>query len=236
MHETLESVQLKSKKVIDGAIKVYLIFLSLPLILIDREAQILSLLMFTSLSVHAAGKHYFRLIKIPIFFLAASTVVILLITDGKEILSLGLLRVTDKSVEVALTTLIRSFATLSALIYLVLTTTVPEIVSAFRFLPFFIRELLLMTYRVIQHLIDDAFRLHMAAEARSGYFGFKRWINTTALLAYSLFLKSLRRAEMFDMAMESRCYSGIYPVQNVKNKGMFVVAVIVTLLVAGYLL
>jgi len=221
---------------IDGAIKVYLIFLSLPLILIDREVQIISLLTFTALSVHAAGRHYFRLMKIPIFFLVTSIVVILLTIEGKELFSFGILRVTDKSVEVALTALLRSFATLSALVYLILTTTLPEIVSAFRFLPSFVRELLLMTYRAIQHLIDDAFRLHMAAEARLGYLGFKRWINTTALLAYSLFLKSLRRAEMFEMAMESRCYSGIYPVQSVKNKGIGIAAVIITLLVVGYLL
>ncbi len=235
MYETLEAVQVESRKVVDGDIKVYFTLLSLTLALtLNRNAQITSLIIFSALSMYAAWRYYFKLLITPLAFLAAGTAVILFTLDGRTIAEFWVLRVTDNSLNTAVSVFIRSLASLSILLYLALTTSIPELVSAAKKLrlPDFFVEMLLLIYRAVQTLLDEAGRFDKAASSRLGYVSFKSTLRTTSILAYSLFLRSLSRADKFEVAMSARCYAGEFPVLEVRNRGFaicFATLLLVTL-------
>lgn len=238
MHEALERVQVESKKIIDGLVKIYFAFISLLLtILLNQKAQIAAIVIFSALSLHAAGKHYLRLLKVPLPFLLAGIVVILVTIDGKPVLEFWIFQITDRSIDTAISILLRSFASLSVLFYLIITTSVPEFVSALKKLklPDFIIEMLLLVYRTVQILLDEAERLDRAASSRLGYVSFKSFLRTASVLAYAIFIKSLDRAEKLDAAMAARCYTGKFLVLEIENRGLGVAAtVILTMILLGW--
>ncbi|MDK2876725.1 MAG: cobalt/nickel transport system permease protein, partial [Archaeoglobaceae archaeon] len=170
MTESLESVQINSKKLIGSNARVWLVLLSLPLIIVDIHAQLIALILFSALSLHAS-KYFLRLLILPAVFIVFSVAVILFTIDGKEILSLYFLRITDKSLEVALSTLI-----------------------------------MLLGYRSIQILLEEVENLKISADARLGFFGFRRRLRTTALMSYMIFLKSMEKVDKFEKAKMARCY------------------------------
>jgi cobalt/nickel transport system permease protein len=223
MRETLEGVQVESRKVLNGYVKVYFAFISLLLtILLNQKAQIAAIVIFSAISLHAAGKHYLKLLKIPLSFLIVGIVVILVTIDGEPILEFWIFQVTDKSLNTAISVFLRSLASLSVLLYLIITTPIPELVSALKKLklPDFAVEMLLLVYRTVQILFDEAKKLDCAASSRLGYTSFKSFLRTTSMLAYSLFIKSLSRAEKLDAAMVTRCYAGKFPMLEVENRGL----------------
>lgn len=234
MSESLESIQVRSKKLIDGPIKVWLVLLSLPLILIDFHAQLIALVLFSALSIHAS-KYFFNVLRIPLGFILLGTLVILFTIDGKELASFYFLKITDKSVETALNTMLRSFSAISAFSYLILTTTLPEFISAIR-VRGFVREIMLLGYRAIQVLLEEIESLRVSAEARLGFFGIRRSIKTTSMLSYMLFLKSLEKVEKFERAREARCDNGIFPAPNYKNRGSFFAVILLILIAMGLLI
>ncbi len=239
MRETLEKVQVESRKVVDGYVKVYFAFISLLLtILLNQKAQIAAIIIFSTLSLHAAGRYYLKLLKVPLSFLIAGIAVILVTIDGKPILELWIFQITDKSLNTAISVLLRSLASLSILFYLIITTSIPELVSALKKLklPDFAVEILLLVYRTVQTLFDEAERLDRAASSRLGYASFKSFLKTTSMLAYSLFIKSLSRAEKLNVAMAARCYAGEFPVLEVENRGLnLAIAVMLTIIFLGWM-
>lgn len=234
MSESLESVQVNSKKLIDGPIKVWLVLLSLPLILLDFHTQLIALVLFSALSIHAS-KYFFKIIKIPFGFIFLGILVILFTIDGKEVASFYFLKITDKSVETALNVMLRSFSALSAFSYLILTTTLPEFISAIR-LKGFVRELMLLSYRAIQVLLEEIESLRISAEARLGFFGIRRSIKTTSMLSYMLFLRSFEKVEKFERAKEARCDAGVFPMQKFKSKGSVFAVILLSLMAMGLLI
>ncbi len=217
MTESLEGVQVNSKKLMSPHLRVWLVLLSLPLILADIHSQLVALALFSALSIHAS-RYFLRLLFAPAVFILFSTAVILLTIEGNEIASLYFFRITDKSLEVAGSTLLRCFSALSAFCYLILTTTLPEFVNSIR-LKGFIREIMLLSYRAIQVLMEEAENLRISAESRLGFMGVRRWVRTMSLIGYMIFLRSLWRIEKFEMAKDSRCYSGIFPSIKVEYWG-----------------
>lgn len=241
MHGTLEEIQTVSKKIIRGDLRVYFSLISLFFAVISGKpaVHITAFLIFSALSVHAAGRYYFRVIKIPAYFLASSMLILVFFIPGKTVFDIPFLPLTvsDNSLKTAAVTAARAFASLSVLSYLVLTTTVPEIFSAFKRIrmPDFVVETALLMYRAIQILMDEAIRLDRAAASRLGYKSKKAFLNTAALLSYSLFVKSLIRAEKLDIAMEARCYHGIMPVKAEPGSGYGFASLILLLLIAAWM-
>ncbi len=233
MTESLESVQVTSRKLMSPHLRVWLVLLSLSLILVDIHAQLVALALFSALSIHAS-RYYFRLLFAPAVFILFSTAVILFTIEGNEIASLYFFKITDKSLEVAGSTLLRCFSALSAFCYLILTTTLPEFVNSLR-LKGFLREIMLLGYRAIQVLMEEAENLRNSAESRLGFRGVRRWIRTTALIGYMIFLRSLWRLEKFEMAKDSRCYSGIFPSRNVEHEGKIYAILIFMAISSGLL-
>jgi cobalt/nickel transport system permease protein len=160
--------------------------------------------------------------------------VILLFIPGKTVYQLYFLKISEEGINTALNTALRALASLSIMSFMILTTTIPEMFSAFKKLklPDFAVEISLLIYRVVQILLDEAVRLERSASSRLGYASRKVFVSTTALLSYSLFLKSLERAEKLDRAMDARCYSGVMPTLDRENTGAGYALAIAVLLVA----
>lgn len=231
MTESLESVQVNSRKLIGPDPRVWLVLLSLPLIIVDMHAQLIALILFSTLSLHAS-KYFLRLLMLPAVFIVFSVAVILFTIEGKEILSLYFLRITDRSLEVALSTLLRCFSALSAFCYLILTTTLPEFISALR-IKGFLKEIMLLGYRSIQVLLEEVENLKISADARLGFFGFRRRIRTTALMSYMMFLKSLEKVDKFERAKMARCYSGFFPSRKVESGRIFYAFLVFMAILSG---
>ncbi len=230
MHRTLEEVQMGSRKRINGDVKVYFSLACLLFVIFSGKVSVFALafLIFSALSIDAAGKHYVRLMKIPTLFLVPSVLLIAFLIPGSAIDVPFPVKPTREGVKVATTTLLRAYASLSILSYLILTTTIPEFFSALKKLriPDFFVEMAMLIYRTIQVLMEELDRLDRAADSRLGYVSKRAFVRTAALLGYSLFMKSLERAEKMSMAMESRCYSGNMPVRSERNSGYLISAIV----------
>ncbi len=238
MHETLEAVQMSSRKVVDGDLKVYLALSSLFLVMVlGKFSQIFAVVIFSVLCVYADRKAYIRIIRVPAFFLLGALVVILLTIDGKALVGFWIFRITEESIETAISVLLRSTASLSVLSFLIMTTSIPEFITALSKLriPKFIVEMLMLIYRTIQILFEEISKLDTAASSRLGYHGFRNMVRTASLLAFSAFMKSLKRSEIMEEALESRCYSGCYPLLQSRSRGAGISASIITAIVlAGW--
>ncbi len=241
MHRTLESVQVASRPAIDGPLKVYVSLLALVLVVAspNEATRLGALTSFSALALDAAGRHYLRLLGPPVAFLVPSLVVILAVTGGGEVVvRVWLLEVTAEAVETAATTGLRSLAALSVMAFLVLSTPVPELFAALRRLrvPAFVVDLSLFVYRGIQILLVEADRLRTAAAARLGYVDRRTQVRTTKLVAGSLLVGSLERAERVDEAMRARCYDGRMPTVERTNEGYAPAAVVLGVLAATVVL
>ncbi len=240
MHETLEEVQTVSRKIIEGNLRVHFSLLSLLFVVLSGKpaVYVAALLIFSAMSLHAAGRYYLKVVKIPAYFLASSMLVLMIFIPGNPVLELPLLplAVTGEGLGIAVIATLRAFASLSVLSYLVLTTTIPEIFSALKKLrlPDFAVETALLMYRAIQILMDEAVKLDRAASSRLGYITRRTFVNTAALLSYSLFIKSLIRAEKLDSAMEARCYRGVMPVMGRTSSGYGYASLILLALIAAW--
>lgn len=238
MHETLEVVQMRSRKIIDGNLKVYLALSSLFLVLVlGKFSQILAVVIFSVLCIYADWKAYLRIIRIPAFFLLGAMAVILFTVDGKVFASFWIFRITEESTSIAFSVLLRSTASLSILSFLIMTTSIPEFITAFSRLkiPKFVVEMLMLVFRAIQILFEEISRLDTAASSRLGYLGFRNMIRTASLLAFSAFMKSLKRSEIMEEALESRCYSGCYPLLDSRTEGAGISSLILSaLFLAGW--
>ncbi len=156
MHETLEIVQMRSRKIIDGNLKVYLALSSLFLVLVlGKFSQILAVVIFSVLCIYADWKAYLRIIRIPAFFLLGAMAVILFTIDGKVLASFWIFRITEESTGIAFSVLLRSTASLSILSFLIMTTSIPEFITALSKLkiPKFVVEMLMLVYRAFRFFL-----------------------------------------------------------------------------------
>ncbi|AGK62192.1 cobalt ABC transporter, permease protein CbiQ [Archaeoglobus sulfaticallidus PM70-1] len=223
MRETLEHIQLSSRKVLDGSLKIHFCLLLLLFVVTSGKVSVYlaAFAIFSCLSLYAAGWYYIRILKVPVYFLISGIIIILLFIPGKTAYQLYFLKISEEGIDTAINTTLRALASLSIMSFMILTTTIPELFSTFKRLrlPGFIVEMCLLVYRVIQILLDEAAKLDMSASSRLGYASKKVFVNTTALLSYSLFLRSLKRSEKLDRAMDARCYSGEMPVLDKRSRG-----------------
>ncbi|WP_202320651.1 cobalt ECF transporter T component CbiQ [Archaeoglobus neptunius] len=238
MHDTLEIVQMNSRKIIDGNLKVYFSLLSLIIIQFGAASQILALAVFAALSIYADWKSYIKILRIPLLFLMAGLLVILFTVEGKPIFRIGFLVISNRSAQIAMQTFLRSLASFTIMSFLVITTSIPEFVSSLSKLriPSFITEILFLAYRAIQILMEEIYRLDTAASVRMGYRSASCMVRTTSLLAFSSFIRAMNRSEIMDEAMKTRCYDGKYPLLGGENRGVWLSVLIITgLMAAGWL-
>lgn len=236
MHRTLEDVQVGATPAVLGPIRVYFVLAALLLTSTTTKVgvYVVAIAIFSVLSTLAVGRTYFRLLGYLLSFLVPSLLIIAVFTGDAPVFQFWLIGVSERGSKVAVTTGLRAVASLSVVLFLALTTTVPELVAALDeiHLPDPIVEFLLLVYRGIQVLVEQAVRLHTAARLRGGFESRRTLFMTTKLVGSSLLLSSIDRAEAFENAMESRNYAGRMPVPEFENGGHALVAIVLVVLVA----
>jgi energy-coupling factor transporter transmembrane protein EcfT len=89
-------------------------------------------------------------------------------------------------------------------------TPVPHLSAALRKLrlPDVFVEMMVLIYRYTFLLMESAERMHLAAECRFGYSGYRKSMRTTAKLTVGVFMRSLDTAEKGQMTLQCRNYRG----------------------------
>ena len=237
MHHTLERTQVDATPAVTGPLRVYVVGAGLLLTATATQpaAFAVAILAFGVLTLHAVGRAYFALLRYPLAFLLPSLALVAVVTPGTPVVELWGVSITTRGLDVAATTGLRAVASLTVLSFLVLTTTVPQLIAALDGLrlPAPVVELLLFVYRGIQVLVGESTRLHTAARLRGGFRSRRSLFRTTKLVGASLLVSSLDRATAFGVAMESRNYAGRMPVASSESGGYAVAGVVVCALVAA---
>ncbi|SEA11245.1 cobalt/nickel transport system permease protein [Haloplanus vescus] len=237
MHRTLEDVQVDATPAVEGPLRVYVVLAALVLTATTTRTAVYvaAFATFALLSVHAVGRAYVAFLGYPLSFLVPSLLLVALVTPGDPVVELWILALSDRGLDLAATTGLRAMASLSVLSFLALTTTVPQLVAALDdlHLPDPVVELLLLVYRGIQVLVGQATRRHTAARLRGGFDSRRNLFRTTKLVAASLLVSSVDRAEAFETAMNARNYAGRMPVPDYESGGYAVAGVALSVLVAA---
>jgi cobalt/nickel transport system permease protein len=237
MHRTLERTQVDATPAVRGPLRVY--FVGIGLLLTATTTRlgvfVVATVAFGVLTLDAVGRAYFGLLRYPLAFLLPSVALVAVITPGTTVAEFWRLSVTTRGLETAATVGLRAVASLTVLSFLVLTTTVPQLVAALDDLrlPDPVTELLLLVYRGIQVLVSESARLHTAARLRGGFRSRRHLFRTTKLVSASLLVSAVERATAFGTAMESRNYAGRMPVATSENGGHAVVGAVLAVLVVA---
>ncbi len=140
-------------------------------------------------------KDYIRMMGIPAVFIIFSGIALLFASqDGR------------RAAEVTL----RALGAVSAFYFLILSTTVSELLMTLQkcHMPRLFLELTYLIYRFIFVLTDVWNRSDIAAGARLGYVDYRTSLRTFGAVAGNLFVLSMKRADACYDAMVSRCYTG----------------------------
>ena len=113
-------------------------------------------------------------------------------------------------VSTAISTFLRVEGATSATYFLVLTTSMTDILITLRKvrIPKILVEMSLLVYKYIFVFIETSAKMHMAQTLRLGTSGWIRRIRSTALLAGNLFIRTLDQGERTFTAMNARGYDG----------------------------
>lgn len=175
----------------------------------------LTLSLATVLLARIPGRIYFHLLLLPLSFaLLSAAVVAFMHGDGRTLFHLPILgldlAVKEEGASLALLLLARTFGGMCSLYFIALTTPMIEIFATLRYLhlPSSFIELSMMIYRYIFVFLDQAARIHSAQVMRLGDSGARRSLDSFAMLASVLFLRSWEQGERLIMAMDCRCYDG----------------------------
>ncbi len=160
---------------------------------------------------------YLSLLTIPLAFGLTGAVVLLFVTGGGETIidffRIGIyhIQITDRSLNLAILVMARTFAGMCSLYFLTVTTPVTSLFKVLSDLhiPQEFIDLSMLIYRYIFVFIGEALEIHNAQVMRGGYSTFKDWISSFSMLASMLFIRTWEKGEDIFVSMNSRCYDGI---------------------------
>ncbi len=160
---------------------------------------------------------YIHLLLIPVLFAVMSITVILFITgSGATLLEVpGLpLAVTADGANLAILLVTRVFGGICSLLFVALTTPMTETFAMLKRLrvPTVLIDLAMLTYRFIFILIDEAGQIYRSQMLRLGYSRFRESVNSFGMLAGALFLRTVESGEALVLAMDARCYDGMFDI------------------------
>jgi energy-coupling factor transporter transmembrane protein EcfT len=120
------------------------------------------------------------------------------------------LNITDAGISFALLLYARATAALLLMFSFAMSTPVPHMARALRRLrlPDVFVEMTVLIYRYTFLLMETAERMHLAAECKFGYSGYRRSMRTTARLTVGVFLRSMDTAERGQITLQCRNYRG----------------------------
>lgn len=161
-------------------------------------------------------RNYLSLLKIPLTFMILSTIAIALSFSTKPVgeynvnLYFFYLHSSNASILAAIKIIIKAFGAISSMYMVTLSTSTIEIISFLRraHIPSIIIELMNMIYRFIFVLMDIHSKMKTSAKSRLGYVDFKTSCLSFGRTAGNLLILSIKKANGYYDAIESRCYNG----------------------------
>jgi cobalamin biosynthesis protein CbiM/cobalt ECF transporter T component CbiQ len=162
------------------------------------------------------GRFYLDLLTYPLAFAALSCVILALFfgNGGTALVEVPFPWFTwviyNNGITVAVTTFFRVLGAVSAMFFLVLTTSMTDLFISLRkiHLPKVLIEISLLIYRYIFVFIESASKMSTAQKLRLGQRGWLSRIRSIALLAASLFIRTMEQGERTFVAMNARGYDG----------------------------
>jgi len=207
-----------------------LLFMSMTLIVClcaDSVAVSIAVtILMTYLIVYKGGtsiKLFLKLLSFPLGFLVLSILTLLFeISADTDIflyfISIGGFNVgiTSASLEIVKILFLKSFACVSCLYFLCLTTPIPDFLEALRKIkcPVILIEMMELIYRFIFILIDTAYIMQVAQASRLGYKNIKVGMRSFGMLISNLLVRALKINNNLYIALESRGYNGTLKVLN----------------------
>ncbi|OLP15887.1 cobalt ECF transporter T component CbiQ [Leptolyngbya sp. 'hensonii'] len=114
---------------------------------------------------------------------------------------------------------LRSLASVACLLLILFTVPFSELLTVLRHcrVPTVLLDLLLLMYRFLFLFLDVATQLQLAQQARGGYRTRKRWMESVALLAGQLLVRSLQRYQQFSLGLAARGFNGDLQVYSTQS-------------------
>jgi cobalt/nickel transport system permease protein len=182
---------------------------------------ILTMSLSTVLAAGIPPKFYLKILLLPLPFVLISILAIVVnlsrspgLMDFEIRLFSFFIGFNETSLHRGLVILTRSYACVSCLYFLSLTTPMVDIAWILRKMrvPLIFVELLTIIYRFIFELIDTAFLIKVSQESRLGYASLAKSYRSLGQLITNLFAKALQNYRDLTIAMESRLYQGEFRV------------------------
>ena len=218
----IDKLSYQSKlRYVNASEKIVNALLTLVLCVLSRSVKV-AVLVFAVNGVLTVGKggiplfRYIKLLMIPLAFLAAGTAAVMInvsrIPMDAFALPAGEWYITGscEGIRCGLRLCITALSAVSSLYFLSLNTVMTDILCACRKLHFppLLTELMLLIYRFIFVLFENASSITVSQQSRLGNRSFKTRIRSFGKLGSSLFILALKRSGALYDAMESRCYDG----------------------------
>ncbi|HSA35250.1 MAG TPA: cobalt ECF transporter T component CbiQ [Methanomassiliicoccales archaeon] len=150
--------------------------------------------------------------------------VIAIVTPGDTVWTLDLLlfklTFTDAGLSTAALVTLRALAGISVMLFFATSTPIPHFADMLVRLkvPKEFAELMVMVYRYSFMLLDEAARMHLAAQCRLGFRGRMNTLRTYAKMMVGMFIRSMETAERSNVGMQCRNYqSGVAMLRQPKG-------------------
>ncbi|MDR0913257.1 MAG: cobalt ECF transporter T component CbiQ [Methanobrevibacter sp.] len=166
-------------------------------------------------------KFYLKFMSIPLVFLLITSIFMLFFFGTGNIIystSISWLVIREDAINLTITTFFRVIASFSALGFLAMTTPLNVVfnrLAAIKVPKIFI-EIANLMYTTVFIFFNQIEIMRIAQKSRLGYNGIKNSYRSLGLLITNLFFKSLDRGEKLQTTLDSRCFSGDFPVYNNK--------------------
>ena len=201
--------------------KCFFSLASVILCIVSRSipAALLLLLASTYLTVKKGGisiKRWLKYMTLPLAFLLLGTGAILINISRTPLdafaLPLGSVYLTGSRAGAlqAAQLILTALSSVSALFFLSFNTPMTDILGVLKAcrLPRLFTELMMLTYRFIFPLLENASAMLLSQDARLGNRSLRTVLKSRGLLASMLFIRAMRQAGSLYDAMEARCYDG----------------------------
>lgn len=160
-------------------------------------------------------QQYLKMLSGPASFVILSVIVIaFFFGGGQELFGFNILGyrlgINVEGLEMAFLVFSRTLGGMTCLFFLALTTPMVELFAVLKRsrLPDSFIEISMMMYRYIFVFLEVALSIKYAQTVRLGYKDLRTSLNSLAMLASTLFLRSWEQGEKIFISMNARCYDG----------------------------
>lgn len=158
---------------------------------------------------------YLKVLSAPAVFVILSVIIIaFFFGSGTELFRFDVFNyrfgVNTGGLDMAMLVFARTLSGMSCLFFLALTTPMVELFSVLKAtrLPDSFIEISMMMYRYIFVFLEVAWGIKYAQTVRLGYKDWRTGLNSLAMLATTLFIRSWEQGEKIFISMSARCYDG----------------------------